>query len=118
MTETLIVIFIVIWMAQIILGYRQIHLFNQFYAELAKKSAFIGVGKSSGRFKPKVLMIIGLNAEHKIEHTLLMDGLTVFSRPKSIPELFNLYWKDIQPELIFPNQKRHQEALISALKEI
>ncbi len=115
MTNTLIILLVLVWVLQIGLGYWQIRCFNQTYTTLAKKGAYIGVGKSSGRFKPKVVIIVALNEEKKVVDSILMQGLTVFSKPEALTQIHNLDYQQIDADIIFPDKPRHREALKVAL---
>lgn len=113
--SVLISVLIITWLLQILFGYWQIRTFNNAYTKLAQQSCYLGVGKSEGRFKPKVVIILALDKEKKVQNSLIMQGLTVFSRPQPLPELHGMYYRDINPAVIFPGQKRRQQALHSAL---
>ncbi len=45
------------------------------------------MGRSSGRFKPRVVVAIALDDQQRIVDTLFMKGLTVFARPQKFPQL-------------------------------
>ncbi len=115
MTKTLIILLVLAWVLQIILGYWQIHRFNQAYTSLAQKGDYIGVGKSSGRFKPKIVIIVALDAKKHIVDSILMQGLTVFSQPDTLAQIHGLAYQDIDAMTIFPDKPRHREALEVAL---
>jgi glucitol operon activator protein len=114
-TTTLLTLAILAWLAQIALGYWQISRFNRAYTTLARDSAFLGVGRSAGRFAPKILIILALDEEQRVRDSILMQGLTIFAAPKKLPQLHGMKYSDIDPAAVFPQQKRRQQALASAL---
>lgn len=116
MVKTFITVLCIAWVIQIILGILQIKRFNSAYIQLAQNNHFIGVGRSSGRFTPKVVMIIGLNEQKIITDTLIMQGITVFSKPQKMLQLHGKPIGKINVDDVFPTQKRHQQALSAALK--
>jgi len=102
--------------AQIILGYWQISRFNNAYAELALHSTYLGVGRSNGRFTPKILIILALDGDKRVSDSILMQGLTIFAAPQKLTQLHGMDYRDIDPAAIFPDKPRHQQALASALQ--
>lgn len=76
----------------------------------------VGVGRSSGRFKPRVVVAIALDDQQRIADTLFMKGLTVFARPQKIPAITGMHAGDLQPDVIFPHDPLSQNALSLALK--
>ena len=76
----------------------------------------VGVGRSSGRFKPRVVVAIALDDQQRIVDTLFMKGLTVFARPQKIPAITGMHAGDLQPDVIFPHDPLSQNALSLALK--
>lgn len=73
------------------------------------------MGRSSGRFKPRVVVAIALDDQQRIVDTLFMKGLTVFARPQKFPQL-SMHVGDLQPDVIFPHDPLSQNALSLALK--
>ena len=73
-------------------------------------------GRSSGRFKPRVVVAIALDDQQRIVDTLFMKGLTVFARPQKIPAITGMHAGDLQPDVIFPHDPLSQNALSLALK--
>ena len=104
MVSALITVAVIAWCAQLALGGWQISRFNR------------GVGRSSGRFKPRVVVAIALDDQQRIVDTLFMKGLTVFARPQKIPAITGMYAGDLQPDVIFPHDPLSQNALSLALK--
>ena len=115
-TTTLLTLAILAWLAQIALGYWQISRFNRAYTTLARDSAFLGVGRSAGRFAPKILIILALDEEQRVRDSILMQGLTIFAVPQKLTQLHGMDYRDIDPAAIFPDKPRHQQALASALQ--
>lgn len=116
LTTALLTTAAVAWTAQIILGYWQISRFNNAYAELARHSTYLGVGRSNGRFTPKILIILALDGDKRVSDSILMQGLTIFAAPQKLTQLHGMDYRDIDPAAIFPDKPRHQQALASALQ--
>lgn len=60
--------------------------FNRAFDTLCQQGR-VGVGRSSRRFKPRVVVAIALDDQQRIVDTLFMKGLTVFARPQKFPQL-------------------------------
>ena len=114
-TTALLTLAIAAWLAQIVLGYWQISRFNRAYTALARDSTYLGVGRSNGRFTPKVLIILALDSEQRVRDSILMQGLTIFAAPQKLTQLHGMKFSDIDPAAVFPQRPRHQQALASAL---
>lgn len=114
-THILIFIAVIAWILQIGLGWWQVSCFNKAFQSLCKKGN-VGVGKSKGRFKPKVIIAIAFDENQYVTDSILMKGFSVFSRPQSIDCLRKLHYNDIDPLKLFPNKKSYQEALTEAIK--
>lgn len=81
MVSALITVAVIAWCAQLALGGWQISRFNRAFDTLCQQGR-VGVGRSSGRFKPRVVVVIALDDQQRIVDTLFMKGLTVFARPQ------------------------------------
>ena len=95
MVSALITVAVIAWCAQLALGGWQISRFNRAFDTLCQQGR-VGVGRSSGRFKPRVVV--------------------VFARPQKIPAITGMYAGDLQPDEIFPHDPLSQNALSLALK--
>ena len=104
LTTALLTAAAVAWTAQIILGYWQISRFNNAYAELARHSTYLGVGRSNGRFTPKILIILALDGDKRVSDSILMQGLTIFAAPQKLTQLHGMDYRDIDPAAIFPDK--------------
>lgn len=113
--NTFITVAIGAWILHIILGWWQISCFNKAFAHLCKQGK-VGVGRTQGRFKPKVIIAVAFNENNLVVDAIMMRGFTIFSRPKSINILNGLLLEKIVPTEIFPNDKLAQEALSAAIK--
>ncbi|MFC0322480.1 transcriptional regulator GutM [Gallibacterium melopsittaci] len=114
-TNSLIIVAIIAWLLQIILGWWQVTKFNQEFEKLCKQGN-VGIGRTKGRFKPKVVIAIAFDQNHRVVNSIILKGLTVFSRPKAITKLQGLLHNEIVPEAIFPNDRHSQEALMEAIR--
>ncbi len=83
MVSTLITVAVIAWCAQLALGGWQISRFNRAFDKLSQQGR-VGVGRSGGRFKPRVVVAVALDEQQRVTDTLLMKGLTVFARPVKI----------------------------------
>lgn len=115
MVSSLITVAVIAWLAQLALGGWQIRQFNRAFDKLCQQGR-VGVGRSGGRFKPRVVVAIALDNEDNVADTLLMRGLTVFARPQKIAALQGKSLQDLQPDVIFPHDPLCQNALSLALK--
>lgn len=86
MVSALITVAVIARCAQLALGGWQISRFNRAFDTLCQQGR-VGVGRSSGRFKPRVVVAIILDDQQRIADTLFMKGLTVFARPQKFPQL-------------------------------
>lgn len=83
MVSTLITVAVIAWCAQLALGGWQISRFNQAFDKLSQQGR-VGVGRSGGRFKPRIVVAVALDEQQRVTDTLVMKGLTVFARPVKI----------------------------------
>ncbi len=81
MVSALITVAVIAWCAQLALGGWQILVLTVLSTHLCQQGR-VGVGRSSGRFKPRVVVAIALDDQQRIVDTLFMKGLTVFARPQ------------------------------------
>lgn len=112
--NTLICLAGVAWLGQIVLGWLQIRHFNQALADLADNGS-ISIGRSAGRFKPRVVVVLSLDDDMRITGNFMMKGLTVFSRPRAERALTGKLLSEIRPEIMFPRNKSVQQALALAI---
>ncbi len=114
-TNTLILIAVTAWLLQIALGWWQVSRFNRAF-ELLCKQGNVGIGRSHGRFKAKVVIAVAFDENRRVADSIIMKGFTVFSRPQSVTELQGLHYDEIDPKAIFPTNKNAQEALSEAIR--
>lgn len=114
MVSALITVAVIVWCAQLALGYWQISRFNKAFDKLCQQGR-VGIGRSGGRFKPRVIVAIALDEELRVTDTLFMKGLTVLARPVKIPAIQGKYLNELQPDVIFPHDPLSQNALSLAL---
>ena len=69
MVSALITVAVIAWCAQLALGGWQISRFNRAFDTLCQQGR-VGVGRSSGRFKPRVVVAIALDDQQRIVDTL------------------------------------------------
>lgn len=102
------------WTTQIALGWLQINRFNRALASLSS-SGRVRIGRSAGRFKPRVILALAVSDEGRITGNFVMKGFTVFSSPYSEERLTGSMMNEIRPEALFPANKSLQEALALAI---
>lgn len=112
--NTLILLAAIAWSGQIILGWFQIQHFNRSLAVLAQTGQ-VAMGRSGGRFKPRVVLALSLDDERRVVGNFVMKGVTIFARPLSEPKLNGLHLNEIQPQILFPKSAATQQALALAI---
>ncbi len=115
MISSLIIVAAIAWSAQLALGGWQIVRFNRAFNILCQQGR-VGIGRSGGRFRPRVVVAVALDEQQHIIGTLHMKGLTVFARPVKIPSLMGKSINELRPDVIFPHDSLSQNALSLALK--
>ncbi|NBI40715.1 transcriptional regulator GutM [[Haemophilus] felis] len=113
-TSLLIAFAVCMWLLQIILGWLQVSAFNRAFMAISQKGKIL-TGRNSGRFNPKSVVILALDDNRIVIDSLYMRGFSVFARPQKLLSVINMKVDDIQPEHIFPRDKRSQFALKVAL---
>lgn len=114
MTSALITIAIIAWLMQIVLGWWQLQRFNRAFERLCQLGN-VGVGRSGGRFKPRVVLALAFDAQQRVCGSMLMRGLTIFAQPKQLKQLHGMHQKELCPDVIFPGDQACQTALILAI---
>lgn len=116
-TTALILFAALMWVLQIILGWLQITAFNRAFMKISQKGRII-TGRNSGRFSPKSVIVLALDEQQNVVDSLQMTGFSIFARPQPLVSVIGLNVKHIQPEKIFPQDKKSQFALNIALSAI
>ncbi len=83
MVSALITVAALAWLCQMAFGGWQIHQFNRAFDALCQQGR-VGVGRSGGRFKPRVVLAVAFDKQDWVCDSLLMRGMTVFARPVKI----------------------------------
>lgn len=115
MTSALIIFAVIAWLMQTALGWWQIQRFNRAFDRLCQLGS-VGVGRSSGRFKPRVILALAFDEQQRVCGSLLMRGLTIFAQPKQLSQLHGMHQQNLCPDVIFPEDQACQTALSLAIK--
>ncbi|MDP9500515.1 transcriptional regulator GutM [Bisgaard Taxon 45] len=105
------------WLMQIILGWLQVTAFNRAFMAISQKGKIL-TGRNSGRFNPKSLIVLAVDENDMVIDSLQMKGLSVFARPQKCEPVIGLKVDQIQPEHIFPKDKKSQFALKIAISSL
>lgn len=114
-TSALIVCAILAWAAQIVLGWWQLQRFNRAFDELCLRGS-VGVGRSGGRFTPRVVLALAFDKEEKVCAGFMLRGLTIFARPRSFSSLNGMKREQLMTGVIFPKDPNIQTALSLAIE--
>ncbi|PWC19942.1 transcriptional regulator GutM [Brenneria roseae subsp. roseae] len=104
------------WVLQIALGWWQLRRFNQAFDALCSNGVTVGIGRSTGRFKARVVMALAFDEQERVCDGFIMRGFTVFARPQPMPTLIGLKRTQLTPNVIFPKELACQTALSLAIK--
>lgn len=88
-TTQLIIVAIIAWGLQILLGFFQVRAFNRHLQQVAEHGA-VKIGRTQSRWKARTVVLFALNDENIIQDARVMKGLSVFSRPKKLEKLIGL----------------------------
>jgi len=104
------------WVGQIILGGWQVYRFNRAYDALHGQGRVVGLGRSGGRFTPRVVMALAFDADGYVSNGFTLRVLSVFARPRPLTALIGLHKGQLVPSVIFPKDPACQTALALAIK--
>lgn len=114
MTSALVTFAVIAWLLQIALGWWQLQRFNRAFESLCQLGT-VGVGRSGGRFKPRVVLALAFDAQQQVCGSMLMRGLTIFAQPKQLTQLHGMHQQQLCPDVIFPEDRACQTALSLAI---
>lgn len=115
MVNALIALAAIAWLSQLLLGGWQIRRFNRAFDRLCQQGA-VGIGRSTRRFRPRVVIALAFDERENVCDSLIMKGLTVFALPQPLTPLHGMHRQELQPDMIFPHDPDCQNALLLALK--
>ncbi|MDX5629435.1 MULTISPECIES: transcriptional regulator GutM [unclassified Brenneria] len=104
------------WLLQIALGWWQLRRFNQAFDALYRQGCKVGVGRSAGRFKARVIVALAFDEQDRVQDGFIMRGLTVFARPRQMKALIGLKREQLAPSVIFPIEPSCRAALSLAIE--
>ncbi|HHT7857658.1 transcriptional regulator GutM [Pasteurella multocida] len=117
-TTTILIFFAAfMWLIQIILGWQQVSAFNRAFMSISQKGKIL-TGRNSGRFNPKPIIVLAIDDNDTVIDSLQMKGFSVFARPQTCEQVIGLKVDQIQPERIFPKDKKSQFALKIAISSL
>ncbi|MDC0610537.1 transcriptional regulator GutM [Vibrio sp.] len=85
-TSLLIIVAIVAWAAQIVMGFFQIRAFNRMIQSMAKKGN-VKIGRTRSRWKARTIVVLVEGNDGVIIDAKVLNGMTVFARPKALTDL-------------------------------
>lgn len=115
MVSALITVAAIAWLGQMVLGGWQIRQFNRAFEQLCQQGR-VGIGRSGGRFKPRVVVAVAFDSEDRVADSLVMKGITVCARPLKIAAIHGKDRQELAPDVIFPQDPLCQNALLLALE--
>lgn len=120
-TKIFISLALLAWGLQIYFGWRQIQQFNHFFSDFCHQHSDkkITLGRSKGRFKPKVLVVFAIDNENSIQDHFVLQGFSIFAKPQKLPQLAPRHLKTLIASLddLFPKENRLKEAIKEALTQ-
>ncbi|MGG5218517.1 transcriptional regulator GutM [Rahnella variigena] len=114
-TSALILCAVLAWVAQIALGWWQLQRFNRAFDKLCLQGN-VGVGRSGGRFKPRVVLALAFDQQEKVCDGFLLRGLTIFASPQPVSSLNGMSREQLMTGVIFPKGPNIQTALSLAIE--
>jgi glucitol operon activator protein len=97
-TTLMILIAIGAWALQIVLGFFQVRAFNRNLQEVAQNGS-IKIGKTKSRWKARTLVLFAVDEDNRIQDARVMKGISIFARPKVLPQLIGLTTPIAKPVL-------------------
>jgi glucitol operon activator protein len=108
-TSFLIIVAIVAWTAQIGMSFFQIRAFNRMIQSMAKKGN-VKIGRTKSRWKARTIVVLVEGNDGVIIDGRVLNGMTVFARPKTLPELIG-YSFPFDKKLLHGLSQGTQEAI-------
>ena len=99
MTQALIAFALLAWLLQIAFGWWQLQRFNRAFDGLCRLGD-VGVGRSGGRFRPRVVLALAFDADRRVCGSLLLRGLGDLGDGARASEFRLLVWLGAQPQLL------------------
>lgn len=104
-----------VWILQTILGYFQMKHFTKEFSILRRKGK-VAIGKDKGKIKAGTVIMICIDENKNILEAKVMSGLTVFAKLKTIKELENQNFLNIDKDVINKFNKMTVKAIDNAIE--
>lgn len=101
------------WVLQIATGYYQVRAFNRMLQTISSKGV-VKIGKTSSRWKPRTIVVLAHDQNGVVVDAKLMQGISVFSRPKTFTDLIHQRIP-LDEQWLNARAASEKEALICAL---
>ncbi|WP_445400584.1 transcriptional regulator GutM [Zobellella sp. An-6] len=114
-TSLLIVIALIAWGLQILMGFLQVRAFNRMLQDIATKGK-VKIGRTASRWRPRTIIVLAHDENGVIVDARVMKGISIFSRPKQISTLLNMQLP-LSVEGVGGLNEAEREALACALSQ-
>jgi glucitol operon activator protein len=105
----LVTVAIVAWAGQIGLGFFQVRAFNRMIQSMSMKGK-VKIGRTQSRWKARTIVALVEREDGVILDASVLKGVSVFARPKRLPELIDLSFP-FEQEILTGFNHGIQEAL-------
>jgi len=103
---TVLLVLFALWMGQFVLSWLQIQRFYKRFRALRRESYLTSIGVSGRVWTRKIYAVLVVDEKHQIKYAEALQGWTVFSNLKSIPQLIGQ-----------PMERLWEEPLIDGISE-
>lgn len=111
----LVVIAVVMWIMQCVLGLWQFKRFNRHFKALRAEGR-VAIGKAKGRIVAGSVVLLCIDQESRIIKGAKMQGLTIFAGVKPFMDLNGRYLPEIREENCAKLDKQTKKAVLNAVE--